>query len=109
MPTALPSDAAKHHHLSQDASRAYDICRDFEEHAMINNNVRNIMHTRILGYLIIVSPSLTAQGEVVKLIHSCNNNVVTLSALASTFLDYYICPCEKYAQTLRFSASHTDC
>ncbi|KAN0139834.1 hypothetical protein V8E53_002496 [Lactarius tabidus] len=96
MPTALPSDAAKHHRLSQDASRAYNVCRDFEELATVNDNVRDIMHARILGYLIIKSPSLTAQGEVVKLIHSCNNNYATLSVLASTFLDYYICPFKKY-------------
>ena len=106
-PTALPSDAAEHHHLGQDASRAYNICRYFEERAMVDNNVLDVMHARILGYLIIHSPSLTAQGEVVKLIHSCNNNHAILSVLASTFLDYYIRPCEQHgAQTLRLRASH---
>lgn len=93
-PTALPSDAAERHRLGQDASRAYHVCQYFEERAMADNNVHDVMHARILGYLIIHSPSLTARGEVVKLIHSCNNNRAIISALASTFLDYFIRPCE---------------
>jgi hypothetical protein len=105
MPTALPSDAAERHRLGQDATSAYNVCRDFEERATVTakNNVRDIMHARILGYLIIYSPSPTAQGEVVKVIHSCGNNYATLSALGSTFLDYYIRPCEQSAQTLRLT------
>ena len=60
------------------------------------------MHARILGYLIIYSPSLTAQREVVKVIHSCCNDHASLSALGSAFLDYYIRPCEQSAQTMCF-------
>lgn len=95
MPTALPSDAIKRHHLGQDASRAYDICRNFEEHATAKENDCDVMHARILGYLIIYSPSLTAQCEVVEVIHSCQNDHASLSALGSAFLDYYIRPCEQ--------------
>ena len=98
MPTALPLDAAEHHNLEPDATRAYNVCRDFEEHAAGRDNDRNIMHARILGYLIIYSPSLTAQREVVKVIHSCCNDHASLSALGSAFLDYYISPCERSAQ-----------
>jgi hypothetical protein len=103
MPTALPSDAAERHHLDPNATSAYNVCREFERLATEKNNVRDIMHTRILGYLIIYSPSITAQQEVVKVIHSCCNDYAILSALGSTFLDCYIRPCERSAQTLRLT------
>jgi hypothetical protein len=51
------------------------------------------MLARILGYLIIYSPSDAARKEVVKLIHSCNNDYASLSELGSMFLDYFIRPC----------------
>jgi len=50
------------------------------------------MKARILGYLIIYSPSATARHEVIKVIHSCNNDYASLSALGTTFLVYYIRP-----------------
>jgi hypothetical protein len=94
MPTALPSDVAERHHLGSDATSAYNVCRDFEGRAMDKNNLRDIMHVRILGYLIIYSPSPIARGEVIKVIHSCDNDYATLSALGSSFVDYFIRPCE---------------
>ena len=96
MPVALPPDAAVHHNFEPDATRAYNVCRNFEEHATDNLDV---MHARILGYLIIYSPSLTARREVVKVIHSCGNDHPSLSTLGSTFLDYFIRPCEHSAHT----------
>jgi hypothetical protein len=101
--TALPSDAAGRHRLDPNAASAYNVCREFERVATEKNNVRNIMHARILGYLIIYSPSITAQHEVVKVIHSCCGDHAILSALGSTFFDYYIRPCERSAQTLRLT------
>jgi hypothetical protein len=82
---------------------AYKVCRDFEELATNKDNVRDIMHAWILGYLIIYSPSVTARQEVTQVIHSCSNDYTSLSALGSTFLDYYIRPCEQCAQTLRLT------
>jgi hypothetical protein len=103
MPTALPSDAAERYNLYPNATSAYNVCREFERLATEKNNVRDVMHARILGYLIIYSPSITAQHEIVNVIHSRYNDHAVLSALGSTFLDYYIRPCERSAQTLRIT------
>ena len=86
----LPSDAAEHYGLNPEAARAYSVCQNFEQHT---TNDISAIHARILGYLIIHSPSDAAQKEVVKVIHSCHNDYVSLSALGSMFLEYYICPC----------------
>lgn len=61
MSIALPPDAAER--LGQDAIRAYNVCRGFEEHATDKDNVRDIMHARVLGYLIIYSPSPHRSGR----------------------------------------------
>jgi len=106
MPTALPSDAADRHHLGPNEASAYNVCRDFEELATGKENVRDIMHARILGYLIIYSPSVTAQHEVVKVIHSCSNDYASLSALGSTFLDLYIRPFKKFKGRTPKGSSH---
>jgi hypothetical protein len=108
MPVALPFnasfdksfDAAEHHHLDTNTTSAYTVCRDFEEHATNNGSFTDLMNARILGYLIIYSPSDTARHELANVIHSCNKDYASLSALGSTFLDYYIRPCEQFAQTL---------
>ena len=92
MPTPLPFDAADG--LGPDASSTYHICCDFEQHAISQDDAYDAMNARILGYLIIYSPSITARNEVIKAIHSCNNDIISLSALGSMFLDYYILPCE---------------
>jgi hypothetical protein len=92
-PALLPSGAADD--LGPEASSTYHICRDFEQRAIIKGDDScDAMHARILGYLIIHSPTVTARNEVIKAIHSCNNDDVSLSVLGSMFLDYYIRPCE---------------
>ncbi|KAN0140517.1 hypothetical protein V8E53_001726 [Lactarius tabidus] len=106
MPTALPSDAAERHHLDPNVTSAYNVCREFERLATEKHNVRDIMHARILGYLIIYSPSITAQHEVVKVIHFCCNDHAILSALGSTFLDCYIRPFKKYKGRTPKGSSH---
>ena len=40
MPIALPLDAAEHHNLEPDATRANKVCRDFEGHATDRDNDR---------------------------------------------------------------------
>jgi hypothetical protein len=103
MPAALPqaSDATECHHLDPSATSAYNVCLKFEENATANN----IMKARILGYLILYSPSTAAQHEVVKVIHSCGNDNASLSVLGTTFLDYFICPCEQSAHALHLTCS----
>jgi hypothetical protein len=103
MPAALPSDASERHHLDSNSTSAYNACLEFEEHAMHHGTADDLMNARILGYLIIYSPSVTARHEVVKVIHSCSNDYASLSALGMTFLDYYIRPCEQSAHTLRLT------
>jgi hypothetical protein len=100
MPTALPSDAAETHHLDPNATSAYNACLDFEERATNNGTQLNLMNARILGYLIIYSPSIAARHELVNVIHSCNRDYASLSALGSTVLDSYILPCEQFVHTL---------
>jgi hypothetical protein len=100
MPTALPSDATESHHLDPNATSAYNICLDFEEHATNNVTPGDLINARILGYLIIYSPSIAARHELVNVIHSCNKDYTSLSALGSTFLLYYILPCEQFVHTL---------
>ena len=97
MPVALPSNATQRYHLDPNATTAYNVCLGFEENAKCSND---LMNARILGYLIIYSPSVSARHELVKVIHSCRNDHASLSALGATFLDYYIRPCEQSAHTL---------
>jgi len=96
MPTALPFDAAERHRFDPNASSAYNVCRDFEEHATNHGPLRDLMNARILGYSIIYSPSITARHEIVDVIHSCGNDYAYLSALGSTFLDSYILPFKSF-------------
>ena len=103
MPVTLPSDAAERHQLDPNATSAYNVCLEFEEHAKHNGPSGDLMKARILGYLIIYSPSVTARHELVKVIHSCSHDYASLSALGTTFLDYYIRPCEQSAHTLRLT------
>ncbi|KAF8256792.1 hypothetical protein EI94DRAFT_1638264, partial [Lactarius quietus] len=71
---------------------AYNICLQFEHLATQQANNSDVMHARILGYLIIYSPTMIAQQEVVNVINSCGNDYASLSALGLAFFDYYICP-----------------
>ncbi|KAN0138793.1 hypothetical protein V8E53_003181 [Lactarius tabidus] len=102
MPVALHLDAAERHHLdSNSTSAAYNACHDFEGHATNNGSLSDLMNARILGHLIIYSPSNAARHVLFNVILSCNNDYASLSALGSTFLDYYIYPCEQFATHIR--------
>ena len=103
MPVALPSDAAESHHLDPNSTSAYNVCLEFEEHANHHGTAEDLMNARILGYLIIYTPSDAARHEVVNVIRCCSNNYASLSTLGMTFLDYYIRPCEQSAHTLRLT------
>ena len=81
MPVASLFDAADRHHLDTNATSAYNTCRDFEEHATNNGTLRDLMNTRILGFLILYSPPNAALHELVNVIHSCSKDYVSLSAL----------------------------
>ncbi|KAF8266448.1 hypothetical protein EI94DRAFT_1830627 [Lactarius quietus] len=62
---------------------------------------------RILGYLIIYSPTITAQQSVVNVIHSCGNDYPSLSALGLAFFDHYIRPFKKYKGRTPEPSSHS--
>jgi len=97
-PALLPSGAADG--LGKEARCTYDICRGFEQRAIVKDDDScGAMHARILGYLIIYSPSVSAHNELINAIHSCNDDDVSLSALGSMFLDYYICPFKRRTPT----------
>jgi hypothetical protein len=70
---------------------AYNACLDFERNAETDIET---MRARILGYLIIHSPSLQARHEVVKVIQSSLQDRDSLSELGQSFLDYFILPCK---------------
>ncbi|KAK0216811.1 hypothetical protein IW262DRAFT_1393654 [Armillaria fumosa] len=55
-----------------------------------------MIYARILGYLIIHSPSSSTCNEVVKVIHPCAQDHATLSRLGHSFLNYFIRPFKKF-------------
>ena len=70
---------------------AYNIILDFERNAKTN---KDVLHARILGYLILHAPSIHARHEMVRVIHSCGQNHDTLSELGESFFYLYIRPCK---------------
>lgn len=103
MGAALPpaSEASKRHGLDANATSAYNVCLDFE--ASAKDSPSDLIRARILGYLILYSPSTMAQHEFVKVIHSCGFKKESLSVLGTTFLDYYIRPCKQSDHILRLT------
>jgi hypothetical protein len=86
MPVALPLDDAERHHLDTNSTSAYNTCHDFEGHATNNGSLSDLMNARILGHLIIYSPSNAARHVLFNVIHSCNKDYASLSALGRPFL-----------------------
>ena len=91
--------------VEPNAISAYNVCLGFERQTNEHGTENDLIKARILGYMILYSPSIAARHEVVKVIHSCNNDYGSLLVLGAHFLDYYIRPCEQSAHTLRFARS----
>jgi hypothetical protein len=70
---------------------AYNVILDFEHNAKTDNDA---LHARILGYLILHAPSIHARHEMVRVIHSCEQNHETLSELGQHFINFFIRPCK---------------
>jgi hypothetical protein len=70
------------------ALSAYERCYNFQE-----NSEASRESARILGYMILYAPSPNAEHEIVKQIHSCQNNVA-LKDLALYYRDNFIKPCK---------------
>jgi hypothetical protein len=88
LPLVNSPEAAR---LGPNELSAYRVCLAFQEQATEKNL---IIHARILGYLILHAPTANARHEIVKAIHSCNNDFKVLSKLGQSFIDYYIRPCK---------------
>ncbi|KAH8828744.1 hypothetical protein DL96DRAFT_1595475 [Flagelloscypha sp. PMI_526] len=88
--TALPNS----NNVSLDGNdlNAYDVCLAFESHSVHNSLTQDIMHARVLGYLILHAPSDNARHEIAKVIHSCDRDYVLLSQLGESFINYFIRP-----------------
>ena len=74
MPIALPSDAAERYRLDSNTTSAYNVCRDLEEHAANHGTIQDLINARNIRLLIIYSPTITAQHNVVNVIHSCSKS-----------------------------------
>ncbi|KAK0435688.1 uncharacterized protein EV420DRAFT_1592662 [Desarmillaria tabescens] len=94
MPAAALPPVETINGLNENGISAYNICLEFEKSAPAGSVA--LMHARILGYLIIHSPSPSARHEVVKVIHSCAQDHAKLSQLGQTFLNYFIRPFKKF-------------
>jgi hypothetical protein len=88
-----------------DGLGAYQVCLDFEQHAIeaeveAKTNTKGIekyhvaVSARILGYLLLFAPSQIALAEVATAIHSCNKDYDKLLELGDCFLNLFIHPCE---------------
>jgi hypothetical protein len=90
MPALPPIENLESVGLHPNVTSAYNVCVDFESWATTE---QSRIHARVLGYLIIHAPSVTAAHEVAKLIHSCAHDFQTLSDLGS-FIEYFIRTCK---------------
>ena len=86
-----PANRSEEAQLGPNALSAYRVCLAFQQQV---TEKPLITHARILSYLILHAPTENAQHEIVKAIHSCNNDFKVLSKLGQSFIDYYIRPCK---------------
>ncbi|KAF8227805.1 hypothetical protein L208DRAFT_1365677 [Tricholoma matsutake] len=93
MPNLPPADRSEAAQLGLNALSAYRVCLAFQQQV---TEKPLITHARILGYLILHAPTENARHEIVKAIHSCNNDFNVLSKLGQSFIDYYIRPFKKF-------------
>ncbi|KAK0215357.1 hypothetical protein EDD85DRAFT_798662 [Armillaria nabsnona] len=84
----LPVETTKD--LNGNGISAHDVCLQFEKSAPPDNVV--LIHARILGYMIIHSPSSAARHEVVK-------DHAKMSQPGQTFINYFIRPFKKPNRT----------
>ena len=83
--------------LGADALDAYRACLRLEKKAATEHDA---MHARLLGYLILHAPIPTRRQEIVKEVHSCNQDHGALSQLGEAFLNYFIRPCKLSADII---------
>ena len=99
MPALPPIESVD---LHPSAIGAYNVCIDFESWATTDESR---IRARVLGYLIIHAPSVTALHEVVKVIHPCAHDIQTLSDLGESFIDYFIRPCKFFLSVSSIDAN----
>jgi hypothetical protein len=91
MPALPPIEDLQSVDFNPNALSAYNICIDLERRATTE---QSRIHARVLGYLIIHAPSVTALHEVVKVIHSYARDFQSLFDLGESFINYFIRPCK---------------
>ncbi|SJL14497.1 uncharacterized protein ARMOST_17957 [Armillaria ostoyae] len=79
--------------LNENDITAYNVCLEFEKSAQADSVA--LIHARILGYLIIHSPSGNARHKVVKVMHSCAQDHAKLFQLGQAFMYHFIRPFKK--------------
>ncbi|KAK7037503.1 hypothetical protein VNI00_010995 [Paramarasmius palmivorus] len=89
--TALPK--ATETQLTGNVLSAYNVCLELEEIAEDKTEKERIQ-ARVLGYLIIHAPN--AVSELLRVIHSCNNEPDKLFKLGECFINYFIRPFKKF-------------
>lgn len=97
MAKPLPEPAAAQEAIAPrpNAISAYNVCLNFQKHALESNVARDVIRARLMGYLLLYAPPLpNALPEVVRCIHSCGGDYSELSGLGQTFIDYFVRPCE---------------
>ena len=98
MPAALPTAKAAKLDNFPNALSAYNVCLTLENKATSDESR---IHARILGYLILSAPSSAALTDVVKAIHSCAQDEMTLLELGKCFRLWFILPCRFYISFVR--------
>ncbi|TFK69181.1 hypothetical protein BDN72DRAFT_959738 [Pluteus cervinus] len=83
------------------AISAYRICLSFEESAKTKRDWDSLIRARVLGYLIINTPTRAGLSEVAKEIHLCTQEYEydKLSALGEAFVLLFIRPFEKFKES----------
>lgn len=77
--------------LSPNELSAYIVCLTFQEQVAEETN---IIHARLLGYLILHAPNQIARSEMVRAIHSCEGDFGRLSELGQLYINCFIRACK---------------
>jgi len=85
LPPATQPNIADH---EPNVLSAYNTILEFERNAKTR---RDALHARILGYLILLAPSIDVLNEMVKVVDLCSQTHDTLSGLGQYFLDRVSC------------------
>lgn len=102
--TALPNiQECGHQFQHPNVLSAYRVCLGLEEAAQNTGDDQKVMYARILGYLLLFIPSDMALVEVVKVIHSCEqegDQYGNLFKLGESFFNHFIRHCESPLDTI---------